>query len=67
MHKMIYNHKTAKAIEYMIIDALLAAEPHEKIAKRVFDPREYLWLTDDIMQRIQSSKEPVRRRLTSQL
>ena len=25
LHKRIYNHKTAKAIEYMIVDALLEA------------------------------------------
>lgn len=58
LHKIVYNHKSAKAIEYMIIDALLAAEPHLGIAKRVFDPKQYLYLTDDIMPRIEDSTDP---------
>lgn len=53
LHKQIYNHKTAKAIEYMIIDALLLAEPYLKIASRVFDPKEFTYLTDDIMTQIE--------------
>ena len=43
----------------MIIDGLLAAEPHLDIARRVFDPKKYLYLTDDIMPRIEESTEPV--------
>ncbi|EPQ59809.1 HD-domain/PDEase-like protein [Gloeophyllum trabeum ATCC 11539] len=58
LHKRIYNHKTAKAIEYMIIDALLAAEPHMKIAEQVFDPERYVYLTDDLMPRIEMSRDP---------
>ncbi|KAK0455724.1 uncharacterized protein EV420DRAFT_1621251 [Desarmillaria tabescens] len=53
LHKHIYNHKTAKAIEHMIIDALLLAEPHLKIASRVFDPEKFTYLTDDIMTQIE--------------
>ena len=51
---------TAKAIEYMIIDGLLAADPYLGIAKRVYDPKQYLYLTDDIMLRIEDSDSPVR-------
>ncbi|KDR74242.1 hypothetical protein GALMADRAFT_269180 [Galerina marginata CBS 339.88] len=58
LHKAIYNHKTAKAIEYMIIDALLSADKHLKIAERVFDPKAYLHLTDWIMPQIEASTEP---------
>jgi len=43
----------------MIIDALLSAEPHLKIAKRVFEPEKYLHLTDNIMPFIEASTEPV--------
>lgn len=60
LHKIIYNHKAAKAIEYMIIDGLMAAEPHMKIADRIFNPSKFLYLTDDILYRIQSSEEHVR-------
>jgi HD superfamily phosphohydrolase len=59
LHKTYYSHKTARAVEYMIIDALLAAEPHMQIARRIRDPKKFLYLTDSIMDRIQESEEPV--------
>ncbi|KAJ7235299.1 hypothetical protein B0H12DRAFT_1027524, partial [Mycena haematopus] len=58
LHKTIYNHKTAKAIEYMIIDALILAEPYLKIAEQVLIPRKFLYLTDDIQRQIERSEEP---------
>lgn len=51
---------TAKAIEYMLIDAVLAAEPYMKIAEQIEDPKRYIYLTDDIKLRIQATTEPVR-------
>ena len=60
LHNIFYNHKAVKAIESMIVDGLLAAEPHMKMAERTFDAHKYLYLTDDIISRIQSSEEPVR-------
>ncbi|KAL0564499.1 hypothetical protein V5O48_017548, partial [Marasmius crinis-equi] len=57
LHKMVYNHKTAKAIEYMIIDALLLADPFMGISKSVFVPRKYLTLTDSVMDRIEASDD----------
>ncbi|KAF8954102.1 hypothetical protein BDZ97DRAFT_1928819 [Flammula alnicola] len=58
LHKIFYNHKTAKAIEYMIIDALIAAEPALHIAESVFSPEKFLHLTDNIMARIEASEDP---------
>ncbi|KAG5647814.1 hypothetical protein DXG03_007737 [Asterophora parasitica] len=61
LHKIVYNHKaggSSKAIEYMIIDALLAAEPYMHIAHRVHDAEKYLHLTDNIMLNIEASTEP---------
>ncbi|KAI0254175.1 hypothetical protein BJV78DRAFT_1185914 [Lactifluus subvellereus] len=58
LHKRIYNHKTAKAIERMIVDALLVAEPYLKIAGQIHDPKKYLGLTDDIRTEIQRSQAP---------
>ncbi|EIW62271.1 HD-domain/PDEase-like protein [Trametes versicolor FP-101664 SS1] len=58
LHKRIYTHKTAKAIEYMIVDGLTKAEPVMHIAKRLENPREYLYLTDHIMTEIEASKDP---------
>ena len=49
----------ARAIEYMIIDALKAAEPKLRIAGQIKDPKRYVFLTDDIMARIESSDDPV--------
>jgi len=54
------HYSTAKAIEYMIIDALKAADPFLKIADRIWDPKKFLYLTDNILETIESSTEPVR-------
>lgn len=43
----------------MIVDALLAAESHLKIAEQIFDAKKFLYLTDDIVQRIESSEDSV--------
>ncbi|KIM40306.1 hypothetical protein M413DRAFT_446483 [Hebeloma cylindrosporum] len=58
LHKSIYNHRTAKGVEYMIVDALISAEGVLKLAERIFDPKKYLYLTDDIMREIESSERP---------
>ena len=50
---------SAKAIEYMITDALLAAEPYLKIAEQIDKPEKYVHLTDDIMPEIERSNAPV--------
>ena len=56
---MVYNHKSAKAIEYMIVDGLLAAEKHMHIADKVFEPEEYVYVTDNVMPFILASSDPV--------
>ncbi|KAI0666163.1 hypothetical protein C8Q78DRAFT_476791 [Trametes maxima] len=58
LHKRIYTHHTAKAIEYMIVDALTKAEPVMHIARRLENPKEYLYLTDHIQTEIEASKDP---------
>lgn len=58
LHKAFYNHKSAKAIEYMIVDALMSAEPHLKIAERVTDPKKFIHLSDIIMNTIEESDDP---------
>ncbi len=47
------------AIEHMIVDAMLAAEPYLRIAGQIDDPKKYLGLTDDIRTEIQRSQAPV--------
>ncbi|KAM5540654.1 hypothetical protein V8D89_005685 [Ganoderma adspersum] len=58
LHKRIYTHKTAKAIEFMIVDALRLAEPVMNIARRLEDPKKYLHLTDRIQGEIEASEDP---------
>jgi HD superfamily phosphohydrolase len=52
LHKNIYNHKTTRAIEYMIMDVLLIAQKHMKFAEYIDVPEKYLHLTDDLFHRI---------------
>ncbi|KAJ8584183.1 HD-domain/PDEase-like protein [Rhizopogon salebrosus TDB-379] len=52
LHKDIYNHKTTRAIEYMLVDVLLIAQKHMKFADYIDIPRKYLHLTDDLLNRI---------------
>ena len=49
----------ARAIEYMIVDALLAAEPKMRFARHIRNPKQYVYLTDDLMPRIEASEDPV--------
>ena len=49
----------ARAIEYMVVDALIAAEPKMKIAEQIRDPERYVFLTDDVMPRIESTTDEV--------
>ncbi|RPD54394.1 HD-domain/PDEase-like protein [Lentinus tigrinus ALCF2SS1-7] len=58
LHKRIYNHKSAKAVEYMIVDALTLAEPVMNIARRLENPKKYLHLTDHIQTEIEASEDP---------
>ncbi|KAI0759750.1 hypothetical protein BD413DRAFT_270194 [Trametes elegans] len=55
LHKRIYTHKTAKAIEYMIVDALREAEKVMHIVDHIEDPKKYLHLTDHIQTQIEAS------------
>nr|GAT43933.1 predicted protein [Mycena chlorophos] len=55
LHKEQYNHKTAKAIEYMIVDALKLADPFLQIAGRIKSPKTFMYLADNIEQEIKAS------------
>ncbi len=41
----------------MIVDALLAAEPYLHISSMVFDPKQFSFLSDEIMSRIEWDSE----------
>ena len=58
LFKRIYTHKVSKAIEYMLVDVLLAADNYFQISNSIHDPVAYTRLTDDIINTIQYSKAP---------
>ncbi|CAE7230292.1 unnamed protein product [Rhizoctonia solani] len=58
LHKMIYNHKSCKAIELMIVDALVLANPVLHLADKIHSAEDYLHLNDSILLEIERSKAP---------
>ncbi|KAG0219960.1 SAM domain and HD [Mortierella sp. NVP41] len=58
LFKRVYTHRVGKAIEYMLTDALLAADSVMGISQAIFDGEQYLHLTDDIIRQIERSHEP---------
>ncbi|KAG9095859.1 hypothetical protein FRC06_009342 [Ceratobasidium sp. 370] len=58
LHKMIYNHKSAKAVELMIVDALVQADSLLRLADKIRDPEEYLYLNDSVLLEIERSNHP---------
>ncbi|GAM17063.1 hypothetical protein SAMD00019534_002380 [Acytostelium subglobosum LB1] len=57
LHKLVYSHKVGKAIEFMISDAFMKADPYLKISEQLDDPKEFITLTDCLLNRIEYSKE----------
>ncbi|KAJ2488841.1 hypothetical protein IWW37_004469 [Coemansia sp. RSA 2050] len=58
LHKRVYSHRAAKAIEFMIVDALLIADPVLQISQSVTNPQKYQLLTDEIVRDIERSPGP---------
>ncbi|CAE6390851.1 unnamed protein product [Rhizoctonia solani] len=58
LHKMIYNHKSCKAIELMIVDALILADPFMHLSNKIHSAEEYLYLDDSVLLEIERSKAP---------
>lgn len=58
LHKKVYSHKVSKSIEYMHVDALIAADDYLNISSAIHDPEMYLNLTDSIIKEIERSKVP---------
>ncbi|KAF9906960.1 SAM domain and HD [Linnemannia zychae] len=58
LFKRVYTHRVGKAIEYMLTDALLAADRVMGISQAIYNGEEYLHLTDDIIRQIERSREP---------
>ncbi|GMH80695.1 hypothetical protein TL16_g08657 [Triparma laevis f. inornata] len=69
MHSNVYTHKTIKAVEYMICDALVLADPWIpipnaeggqalRISQAMSDPGNYVNLKDSVLDMIESSSIP---------
>ena len=55
----VYTHPASRAIEYMVVDALLAADPYMNLSQQIDDPSRYVFLTDSVLEEIERSREPV--------
>ncbi|XP_057541764.1 uncharacterized protein LOC130820418 isoform X1 [Amaranthus tricolor] len=58
LHRTVYTHAKVKAIELMVVDALLKANDHLQIISKVMDPAEFWKLDDTIIKRIEISNGP---------
>lgn len=54
MHRQVYTHRKAKAIEFMVVDALLEADAALRVTDRVWDPREFQTLDDSLLDAIEN-------------
>jgi HD superfamily phosphohydrolase len=57
LFKRVYTHRVGKAVEYMITDALLAADPVLKISDAIDDMHRYMLLDDSILNEIARSTD----------
>jgi HD superfamily phosphohydrolase len=57
LHHRAYQHKTTKAIEEMIADALILLEEKYKFSEAIFDMEKYTKLTDSIFYEILRSND----------
>ncbi len=58
LFKNAYSHRVCRAIDHMIVDALLEANPVFHFEEKIFNPAEYLNVTDDILSLIERSRNP---------
>lgn len=58
LFKDTYTHRVCKAVDYMIVDALLLANPYFKFQEKIFDPKAYTLLTDSVLTHIEFSRKP---------
>lgn len=59
LHQRVYTHKKAKAIEYMVVDALVAADAAwgGDVSKAIWSPSAFCQLDDTVLKRIEWSDE----------
>ncbi|KAI0558623.1 HD phosphohydrolase superfamily [Gracilaria domingensis] len=57
-HRTVYNHRAALSIDAMVSDAFLHADSHLDISASIFDPEQFLTVTDSMTTIIERTKEP---------
>lgn len=59
LHQRVYTHRKAKAIEYMVVDALVQADAAwgGEISNAVWQPNEFVKLDDTVLKRIEWSTD----------
>ena len=58
LFKECYSHRVCRAIDYMIVDALVEANPVFHFEETMRDPARYVDMTDNILPHIESSRDP---------
>ncbi|KAK4752719.1 hypothetical protein SAY87_021517 [Trapa incisa] len=59
LYRTVYTHPKVKAVELMIVDALVKANDRLQISSYIHDPREYWKLDDTIIKTIETTPDPV--------
>ncbi|KAL6762141.1 hypothetical protein V8C86DRAFT_2525688 [Haematococcus lacustris] len=53
MHRRVYTHKKAKAIEFMVVDALIEADEVLGLSANLYDPAEFIRFDDTLLRTIE--------------
>ena len=54
LHQRVYTHRKAKAVEFMVVDALLAAEPALRLAERAQSVDTFVTLDDTLLRQVET-------------
>ncbi|KAI4339545.1 hypothetical protein MLD38_024477 [Melastoma candidum] len=57
LYRTVYTHPKVKAIELMLVDAMVKANDYLQISSYILDPREYWKLDDTIMKTIETAPD----------
>ena len=59
LFRQVYLHKTCQGLDYMVSEALIAANPVYRFDEIIHKPEDYLkYIHDDLLRVIQKSKNP---------
>ncbi|GAB4815190.1 hypothetical protein N2152v2_002236 [Parachlorella kessleri] len=54
MHRQVYTHRKAKAIEFMMVDALLEADPVLRLTDKIWDVNQFVQLDDGVLELVEN-------------